>query len=512
MSPRPPLLLFALLLGGCPDYRVHRLDDDPDDGGERQLRVDPEFIDFGQVAVTSPVADRFTITSVGTATVALEPLHLQGSGAFTLLGDSIEGDLAPGQSISVAVLYSPATPEDSAEVVVQSDASVPRITVGLTGEGVMPDLVFDPPYLLLQSWSGETVWGSFVARNEGLADLVVDSWALQGERFTAETALPATLAPGEETEIQVSWTPTAEMDDFGYFWASSNDPEGNEVATLEGLFQIPCLGLHEAYTQGLVRMTGDMSNIKVRNRGDDFDLCIDRWYIYISDDTQDAGAGDPLYRPEDVYGEEGSLLLAPGDEVAFAYGLAEDPSWWCVEQTQMTDEADDFDFTGAQVPPMLLDSMLSGGWDANGAVWESLAVHPVVIVGRTRGWVETVAGGTSYVELQATNMGRQPAFAEITETIPAGMSAGDFSREPSSESTGDDGSITYTWQVSLAAAIDSDSGGQAFYDTEKIGYTLGLTTEVCRHRAQVPEPTATWLDSDNLVQHSAGSPLIIACW
>jgi hypothetical protein len=376
----------------------------------------------------------------------------------------------------------------------------------------MPDLVFDPPSLLLQSFAGETVYGSFVARNDGLADLVVDTWALQGERFTAETMLPATLAPGEETQIQVSWTPTAEMDDFGYFWASSNDPEGHEVATLEGLFQIPCLGLHEAYSQGLVRMTGDMSSINVRNRGDDFDVCIDRWYIYISDDTQDAGAGDPLYREEDVYGEAGSIELAPGDSVAFGYALTEDPAWWCVELTQMTADATDFDFTGAQVPPMLLDMMLSEDWDPNGLVWTAMEEHPVVIVGRTRGWVETVAGGTTYVEVQATNLGRQPATAQVTETIPASMSAGDFSREPQSESVGDDGAITYTWQVSLDAAIDTDPDLQTIYDTEKIGYTLGLTEEACRPRTQLSEPTATWLDSDNLVQHSSGSPLIIACW
>ncbi|MFH1465021.1 MAG: choice-of-anchor D domain-containing protein [Pseudomonadota bacterium] len=512
MSARPTLLSLALLLGGCPDYRVHEIGDGPDGGGDRQLRVDPEVIDFGQVMAGEPVADRFTITSVGTATVALDELHIHGSGAFTLLGDPVEGDLAPGQAISVEVLYTPATPDDAAEVVVSSDATVPRIMVDLLGEGVMPDLVFDPPYLLLQSFDGETAYGSFIARNDGLADLVVDSWALQGERFTAESELPGTLAPGEETVVQVSWTPTAEMDDFGYFWASSNDLEGHEVATLEGLFQIPCLGLHEAYTRDLVRMTGDMGGITVRNRGDDLDVCIDRWYVFISDDTQDAGAGDPAYVEAHVYGEEGSIELAPSDSVTFAYGMQDVPAWWCVELTQMTDDATDFDFTGAQVPAMLLDTMLSGDWDPNSTVWQDLDENPVMIVGRTRGFIETVAGGTSYVEIQATNLGRQPTTAEVTETIPAGMSAGDFTLSPSSQSTAEDGSVTYTWQLAMDAAIDTDSDEQTIYDTACIGYTLGLTEEACLPRTQTPAPTVTWQDSGGQVQHAAGSPLIIACW
>lgn len=504
------LACCLLVLTGCPDYGIEQLEDGEVEGGERLLVVEPEVIDFGLQAVGEAVTDSFTITSVGNATVSLEPLHIEGSGTFTLLGDTAGGMLAPGDSVDVHVTYTPATPDDYAQAIVESDADASRISVELLGEGEMPDLVFDPQQVELQSWDGNTVYGSFLVRNEGLVDLDVTSWVLQGENFTAETDLPMVLGPGEETEVEVSFSPELEGEDVGYFWASSNDPEGSEVATLLGSFQLPCLGLLEADTRGVVDMYGSIEGIWIEHVGEDHEVCIDRWYVFISDDTQDAGAGDPAYVESHVYGEEGSILLAQGETVFFDYANSSSPAWWCVEESQGTDTANSFDFRGAQVPPMLLTGMLDQ--HSNDQVWNDIRSNPVMIVGRTRGWASMVSGGSTMMEIELINMGRMDGVAYLTETIPAGMVASDFSPQPDGEEAMDDGTTVYSWELSMDAAIDTDSTTQTVYDKQILSYTLEVYEEACLPRTRTPESAVSWTDAGGNAQQSWGSPFIIECF
>lgn len=496
----------------CSDYGVDRIDDEPLGAGDRVLQVLPEVIDFGTVAAGTVAVDSFTISSIGAASVELEPLHVQGSGTFTIMGDPLPERLSPGATVEVEVAYQPATSEDQAAVIVASNATVQQISVDLFGLGVMPDLVLDPQLVDLRSYDGNPVYGSFVARNDGVVDLVVDSWVRQGENFEVDTELPTTLGPGEESVIDVTWYPESEGTELGYFWASSNDPDGNEVATLQGWFQLPCLGLHEAVTRDYAEISSNSEGIVVTHVGEDLDVCIDRWYVYVSDHTQDAGAGDPLFLESDIYGEGGSILLERGESVTFNYASADKPAWWCVEETQLTATAYSFHFTGARVPPVLLDTMLGGGIDPNTAVWKDIRDNPMMIVGRERGWATTVAGGSSYVEIEATNIGRTAGSAVVYETIPAGMVASNIDPAPIDEVVDDDGGITYAWEVELDAAVDTDQDTQTIYDTASITYSLTIEDEACFVRARVTEPVVQWDDASGITRQAKGSPLIIECW
>jgi hypothetical protein len=506
------LVSLSLLGARCSEYGVDRIDDEPLGAGDRLIRVDPETIDFGEVAAGTVVTDTFTISSIGEAAIQLEPLHIHGSGTFTIISGELEGSLSPGESLVVEVAYEPATSQDSAEVIVASDAQTQQVMVELAGVGVMPDLVFDPPLLELRSYDGNTVYSSFVARNEGVVDLNVSEWVLQGEAFQVETDLPGTLGPGEETEISVIWTPAVEGTDLGYFWASSNDPDGTELATIEGYFELPCLGLHEAVTRGWADIHSNAEGIVVTHEGEDLDICIDRWYVYISDKTQDAGAGDPSFIEADVYGEDGSVVLSRGDSVTFSYASSSAPAWWCVEETQTTATSYSFDFTGAQVPSMLLDSMLGGGIDPNGTVWQDIRENPMMIVGRERGYAMMVAEGTTLVEVEVINIGRVEGTAYVSETVPAGMLASAIDPEPISEDWDDHGNVTYTWEVSLDAAVDTDIDTQTVYDAATFSYVLEMLDEACTVRARVPAPTVQWDDKTGITRQSAGSPFIIECW
>ncbi len=505
-------VIFLTSLPACSDYGVDRIDDEPPGAGDRVLQVLPELIDFGTVAAGTVAVDSFTISSIGAGAVQLEPLHVQGSGTFTIVNGPLPSSLAAGASVEVEVAYEPATGDDQANVIVASNATVQQIPVDLFGVGVMPDLVFDPQLLSLRSYDGNPVYASFVARNAGVVDLVVDSWVQQGENFEISTDLPATLGPGEESVVDVTWYPEVEGTELGYFWAASNDPDGNEVATLQGYYQLPCLGLHEAFTRGYADITSTAAGITVTHVGEDLDVCIDRWYVYVSDQTQDAGAGDPLFIEADIYGEGGSILLTKGDSVTFDYASPSVPAWWCVEETQLTATAYSFDFTGAQVPPRLLDTMLGGGIDPNTAVWKDIRDNPMMIVGRQRGWATTVADGSTAVRVEATNIGRKAGSAVVYETIPAGMEASGFSPEPFDEVVGDDGSVTYAWQVELEGAVDTDSDTQTIYDTATLGYNLSISEQACSVRSRTPEPVVQWDDASGVTRQAMGSPLIIECW
>ena len=78
MHTRLACCLLPMSLAACSDYGVESIDGNPDGAGERLLQVWPEALDFGEVAAGDMVTDSFTITSTGTATVELEPLHVQG--------------------------------------------------------------------------------------------------------------------------------------------------------------------------------------------------------------------------------------------------------------------------------------------------------------------------------------------------------------------------------------------------------------------------------------------------
>ena len=506
------LAVVPALTLGCSDYGVDRIDEEPLGSGDRVIQVVPDLIDFGTVAGGTTEIETFSISSIGAASIELEPLHVQGSGTFTIFGDQLPDRLSPGATVDVEVAYSPATSDDQASVIVSSNATVQQISVDLFGVGVMPDLVLDPQLLSLRSYDGNPVYGSFVARNEGVVDLVVESWVLQGESFEVDTDLPTTLGPGEESIVDVTWYPQVEGQDLGYFWAASNDPDGNELATLQGFYQLPCLGLHEAVTRGYADITANTDGITVSHVGEDLDICIDRWYMYISTQTQDAGAGDPQFDANDNYGEDGSIVLERGDSVMFEYASSSLPAWWCVEETQVTDTAYSFDFTGAQVPTFLLDTMLGGGFDPNTTVWKDMRDNPVMIVGRDRGWATTVADGSTLVRVEVTNVGRTAGSAVVYETIPAGMVATDISPEPFDEVEDDDGNITYAWEVSLDAAIDTATDTQTIYDSASFSYSLSIHDEACTVRSRVKSPTVEWPDGQGITRQAQGSPLIIECW
>jgi hypothetical protein len=511
---RPPLaraLVPAIFAMACADYG---LNPEPNTVGDLagELSVDPSQIGFGGVEPSSEATSVFTVTNVGNASVTLDGIRIEQSEAFTLWTEVADGVLEEGESTDVVVTYTPMSLQDDGRAVVYSNAENPVLAVDLDGQGLFPELTLSPQSLSMLSFEGEPVRADVVATNTGTATLDLHSFVVQGATwFSGEADVPVSIEPDDSVLLSITYTPEVEGENVdGTLWVASNDPAGNKLANLTGIWTPACLGLAEAFTMGLAQAQTDFSgNLIVENTSDVYAICIDAWYVYLSDETQDCGAGDPGFDPTSTYGVDGSVVLTPGETTDFGYGRTEYDAWWCMEQTQVTSPTTAFHFNGARVPTPLLNDMVKQ--NDNEAVWQFMNVNPVITVGRTQGQVSMANGDFAGIQIEVTNMGRVAGSATVFESIPPGFLASSFTQAPSGEGFADDGSVIWSFDVSLEAAVDTPEHEPTIYDTKTIGYQLERLDPTCLGRVFSDAPTADWTSSAGDGFTSSGSPLVIWC-
>jgi hypothetical protein len=146
--------------------------------------------------------------------------------------------LNPGKSCTVKVTFSPtATGERPGTLSVESDASNPLLTVGLTGIG-------STPLPAIQFSVGSVSFGSgvmgrpagehkIVVKSVGRADLHISSLYMVGD-FVQTNDCPAVLAPGAECTVTVSFLASIPGDREGKLVVLSNAPPGVAEVGLTG--------------------------------------------------------------------------------------------------------------------------------------------------------------------------------------------------------------------------------------------------------------------------------------
>jgi hypothetical protein len=472
-----------------------------------ELLVDPDLIDFGLLEMDDTGAASFTIESVGTGPVDLFGLTLTGSQSFELAWDTTVTQLYPGDTLVVDVTYTPHNYSEMGWVAVTSDAETDTLEVVLAGGGIIPALEIDPSAVELRSYLGEEVAETVILRSVGTATLELnDMVPIAGDdwSFVAPT-FPLTLEPGEETELEVIWNPGDLTESSGEVWFATNTPSGQAMLPLSGINDPPCMGLAEAWEVGsLEARTTSAGQMVLTNIDEELDICIDRWTVWISEYTQDMSLGDMFTDSGQRY-PYGTITLEPGDERSFTYnaqGNAAD-AWWCVEELQLTQPTSNWLFFGARTPDMLLTHMLDGDQDA---VWAAEQTQPVFVVGRDTNVVQV----GDEVTLHAMNLGRRDAFGTISETLPPGYDARNFSVEPDQIDESEDG-ITFTWTISLDAAVDTGEYNHTLYDHAYIHYELLGDGAECEKRSYLNEPAADWTDLDGINRTAVGSPLLVVC-
>lgn len=180
--------------------------------GYPQLATSPISLSFGTVTVGTSSTLPVTITNTGAASATISQYGATGSG-FSVSGLMLPLSLAPGQSTSFSVTFTPSTAGTaSGTASVVSNASNSPTNVALDGSSIsaVGQLATNPTTL---SFGTVTVGTSstlpVVLTNTGTGGTTISQATISGSGFSVSgLALPLTLAPGEGTSFNVAFAPT----------------------------------------------------------------------------------------------------------------------------------------------------------------------------------------------------------------------------------------------------------------------------------------------------------------
>ncbi|MEC7984343.1 MAG: choice-of-anchor D domain-containing protein [Myxococcota bacterium] len=228
-------LLLVLLSCTMTENNVEKIMDT--DVEYPNIVVEPSTVDFGIVEPSLSETEVVTFRNDGAVALDITDVQLEGA-AFTATSAAPIGLLPAGESAEMILSYSPQNLDDNGWLKVYSnDPDSPELFVPLEGHGAIPLLIIDPPELDMGWVSlGSSHEDGFTLRNGGEADLTISQTLLVGTEFELfdTPSLPVTLAPGEETWLDVRYTPPDFGEHTGSLWVESDTPSGNSQATVFG--------------------------------------------------------------------------------------------------------------------------------------------------------------------------------------------------------------------------------------------------------------------------------------
>ncbi len=202
---------------------------------EPDIDVVPTLLQFGMVQPGNTATLTSTVSNVGTSDLTLGTLAMGGSTEFSLTADPSGTVLAPGDSTSLEVTYTPDNQGMATGVVdiPSDDPDEPVVHVLLSGSELpIPDIDVMPLQVDFgQVDLGQTGTHSVQVSNLGGADLDVTGVTLVGsaEFSISAIALPGILTPGAQEVVYVSYTPVDEVPDTGTLTFESDDPDEPSV-------------------------------------------------------------------------------------------------------------------------------------------------------------------------------------------------------------------------------------------------------------------------------------------
>jgi hypothetical protein len=210
------------------------------------LTVSAPSLNFGDVQMGSKATLQLTLTSSGTAPVTISSSTIAGqafgisSVAYPAGVTGWPATLNPGQQVVLSIAFAPDSATSfTGDLAVASDASGGAANVPLSGTG---DAV-PAPNLTLSTTSidfGQSAIGTKVSRtltltSTGNAPLNINTITVSGAMFSVGTvSVPATLQPGQQLSVTVTFDPTTAASDAGTLTVTSDDPSGPATVSLGG--------------------------------------------------------------------------------------------------------------------------------------------------------------------------------------------------------------------------------------------------------------------------------------
>jgi hypothetical protein len=132
----PVLLVSLLLAAGCAGTATSGSSQAPNTpSAAGQLTASIPAVSFGQTSVGANATQNVTLSASGSSSVTVKSIQVSGTG-FTIAPPALPATLASGQTMVLAVQFSPPSPgQQNGSLVVGSNAATPQLTVPLSGTG-----------------------------------------------------------------------------------------------------------------------------------------------------------------------------------------------------------------------------------------------------------------------------------------------------------------------------------------------------------------------------------------
>lgn len=232
-------VVVALAAVGCSEYNVSDRPE-PGLGPAPVIKVSPSALQYGELSEGDEEVQTFTVENIGDADLNVADIQVvDGAASFTILSATRAFLLAPGDSTSIDVAFTPMGVENFGRVhVLSDDPETPEAPVDLLGFGAVPELAISPEH-----WTFNAVvpCGDFVEltlENVGSEVLTItDADYASGGLLTLDAGnltLPLSLAPGETRAVTVHFSAVEVGSDFGELSVTSNDPRGVVTADQNG--------------------------------------------------------------------------------------------------------------------------------------------------------------------------------------------------------------------------------------------------------------------------------------
>lgn len=250
--------MVLLLLLACSETSLTGVKEDPDHSDTEvvpDITVDPAAIDFGVGVAGIPLTTTLEVGNVGTDTLIVGGLALDGGGSVTWT-DLSSTTLEPGATGSTVLTWTPSTRSLSDALLVRSsDPDEPEVRVPLTGSVPAGDIEVDPTTHDFGSMDvGQSDSVAITVRNVGEGAVTVSDWtfgATDGDLRVLDagllSALPARMEPGDATLVWIEYAPSGAGGDEGSLTITSDDPDEPTTGAQvwgEGADD-PCAGLSQ---------------------------------------------------------------------------------------------------------------------------------------------------------------------------------------------------------------------------------------------------------------------------
>lgn len=190
----------------------------------------PSSINFGNVTVGATDTQTVRLKNTGAASLKITKISATGAG-FGESGLSIPLTLSAGEDTTFTASFKPPHPgSENGSIGISYNGSGSPISISMRGSGAATDRKLTATATNLNFGSvaiGRAISQDLKLTNTGNMDVAISSVAIMGRGFTSMGGTNVTLAPGQSTDIAVSFDPRAAGELTGSLTIRSN------AATLE---------------------------------------------------------------------------------------------------------------------------------------------------------------------------------------------------------------------------------------------------------------------------------------